>query len=376
MKNTQYNHINVIITTTYFCNMQCVYCYNNRQIHDRDKSISIDTVKRLIEITVPYYNYVHFLFHGGEPLSMGKNFYEEIIRFQKEVNTYGTEITNSIQTNLTLLDADMARFLLDNKIKVGSSFDGRNNDLTRHCSERILKGHEVLKSLGGNNGFIYVVQQKNINCLLDDYKWFKSNHIGYNHNMYLPSYPCEQDPLFVPPELFAEKMCELFDIWMQDKECDIHLGYFETILDYILNGRKRICCYNDCIGKHIGVRYDGSIYGCNRDLPSVFSYGNVIDYDNIRDCFKSKGCNNYLLQAVNRRKFCMETCDIYDFCHGGCNSVALQNGSIENVSEPVCEALKMVYKHIKKKVESSIKKDFECNKINPMILDIIGVTFK
>lgn len=365
-----YTHINVIIVTTYYCNMNCIYCYNNREIHERKEKISIETVRKLFEITIPFYKHIHFLWHGGEPLSLGKKFYEKIIDMQDEINIYGTEITNSIQTNLTLIDRSMAEFIVKNNIKVGSSYDGISNEQTRHCSRQILDGHNLLKSWGGHNGFIYVVQRKNIDYLIEDYEWFKKRHIGYNHNMYLASYPCEEDPLFVEPKYFAEKMCELFDYWIVDKECDIHLNYFEIVLDYILLGHKSLCCYNDCLGKHIGIRYDGSIYGCNRDMPTDFTYGNVYDYKNIRECFDSEGFNKCLSQAIMRRQKCIETCEIFGFCHGGCNNVALQKGNIMNPNIPSCIALRLVYNHIEEYIERTCKKNIEeiSNVLNPVVV--------
>ncbi len=108
--------------------------------------------------------------------------------------------------------------------------------------------------------------------------------------------------------------------------------------------------YNSCMGKHIGIWHDGSIYGCNRDFPKELCFGNVHEYTDIRECFVSEGYTRLLGMAIERRNRCKEICDVYDFCVGGCNSAALAGGDITMHNEYVCDTMKAVYKHIKERV--------------------------
>jgi len=108
------------------------------------KTTSKDTLRKMFEITIPYYFDIKFLWHGGEPLSMGQAFYESVISLQKEINTTNAYILNTMQSNLTLLDENFAMFLLKSKFGIGGSFDGTQNEKTRHCSAQILAGHNIL----------------------------------------------------------------------------------------------------------------------------------------------------------------------------------------------------------------------------------------
>lgn len=349
--------------------MNCVYCFNSRKTNSSCKKISPETVKKIFSTVIPYYKEINFIWHGGEPMAMGKAFYEEALKLQKEINFNNAKIENSIQSNLTLLDEELADFFIDNKFEFGSSFDGTQNELTRHNSSKILAGRELLVSKGKKTGFICVVQSKNIDHLIEDYEWFKRQNINYTINQYLTSPPYEENNLFVPSEHYISRICELFDYWVEDTSCNINISYFDEIVDYILFKKKKLCCYNSCLGKYIGVRHDGTIFACNRDFPEKYCFGNILDYNDIHECFESEGFNLTLKDAVARRKKCRNACDIYEFCEGGCNSVALAGGSVAECNPYFCQTLYSVYKHIENTLMHCLEyeEDTITDKLNPSL---------
>ena len=352
MKDFPFEYLGVLMMPTDGCNMNCVYCFNSRRPTGGSKRMPDEVLRHTVECVVPYYKKVRFIWHGGEPLLMGRGFYERAVEYQRQANTNGTEIENSIQTNLTLLDDSMAEFLTRNKFHVGSSFDGfASNDQTRGNTEKILEGHERLKRAGGHNGFICVVQSRNIDHLIEDYEEAKRRGINYTLNPYLTVPPYDRDPLFVPAGDCVKRLCEFFDYWMSDTQCNIRIGYFKQFLDFILFGFKELCVYTSCLGKHIGVHWDGTLYACNRDFPKKYCFGNIMDYKDIRDCFESEGFQALLADAIRRRDACKQNCRIYPFCAGGCNSTALAGGCVEQANPYACEVLTGVYDHIAGQIE-------------------------
>ena len=173
-----YKHISVIIMPTDYCNMKCIYCFNSRKTNCEKKVMTLETLEHIFSIIIPFYDEIRFIWHGGEPTSVGVDFFKQAINLQKKLNTKKAKIENSIQSNLTLLDTEFVDFLLDNKFHIGGSFDGLLNELTRHNSDRILAGRQKVIDAGGKVGFICVVQNKNINNLINDYEWFKENNIN------------------------------------------------------------------------------------------------------------------------------------------------------------------------------------------------------
>lgn len=345
-----YKHISVLVMPTDHCNMNCIYCFNGRRTNQGLQMMSEATLTQLFKIIIPAYPDIRFIWHGGEPLLMGKEFYERMLYIQRSINTNGAKIKNSIQSNLTLMSKELAEFLVTKDFHIGSSFDGTTNEETRHNSSRILAGHEIVKAAGGHNGFICVVQSHNIDHLIEDYEWFKEHKIGYTLNQYLTSPPYDKDPLFVPAKHYVDRMCEFFDYWVQDSTCNIGVSNFEVFLEYLLHNKKSLCTFNSCMGKHIGIHFDGRIYGCNRDFPEEYCFGSVYDYSDIRQCFSSDGFNNLLRKAIERRNYCKTNCDYFDFCAGGCNSCALAGGNVARPNEYFCATMIPVYEHIKERV--------------------------
>ena len=368
MDKFPYEHISVLVMPTDYCNMNCVYCFNSRRTCLEKKTISEENLKKIFDIIIPYYNEIKFIWHGGEPLSMGKEFYEKVVELQKQYDTKGKIINNSIQTNLSLMTNDLAKFFINNKFHIGSSFDGTTNEKTRHNTNNIMKGYETYKKNGGHNGFICVIQKNNINKLIEDYNWFKEKHINYTLNKYLTSNP-ESDDLYVDSNTYNQKMCEFFDYWLYDTKCNISVSYYDNFIKYILFGKKELCCYNSCMGKHIGIHYDGNIYGCNRDFPEKYCYGNINDYNDIHECFKSNGFNELLKDAIKRRNSCKEKCDIYEFCSGGCNSVAIAGGDVTINNDEDCKSLIHIYNYVKEAIDKWKMEEKKCinDNLNPYV---------
>jgi len=120
--------------------MKCIYCFHKPYVNSFNK-IEYKTVKHLLDITVPYYRRINIIWHGGEPLLMGLDFYKEMLALQKN---YNCQIYNSIQSNLTLLSPEMADFFAKNKVKISGSFDGVYNEKLRGHSEAILFGRQLM----------------------------------------------------------------------------------------------------------------------------------------------------------------------------------------------------------------------------------------
>jgi len=367
-----YKHINVLAMPTDFCNMNCVYCFNSRRTHTVEDVMCDDVLSKMFQITIPYYEKVTFIWHGGEPLSMGLDFFSKVIALQEEVNTTNTIVRNSIQSNLTLLDVDYAKNLLDLGYHIGGSYDGTQNKLTRGCDSAIIKGHDAIVEAGGKNGVICVVQSRNVDHLIEDYEWFKTRGISYTLNAYLTEPPYENDDLYVEPDHFVSKAIELYDYWVRDPSCNIGIDYFMVFVDYFLFKRKTMCCYTSCLGKYVGIHRNGDISPCNRDFPKKYYFGNVADYTDIHECFFSDGFDRLAKAAVSRRKRCMN-CKIYDFCNGGCNNNALLQGDITKAGGFSCQILIPVYEHIERSIEEIKTESLDelAKRCNPRVFDAL-----
>ncbi len=125
-------HLHVCVTTLR-CNHACRYCHASRTDMDRvDTDMSLATARQVVDFafTSPA-PVVNFEFQGGEPTA---NF--DAIRFivehAREKNRYeNRELMFSLVTNMTLMDDEKLRFLVDNGVMVCTSLDGPE-DLHNH----------------------------------------------------------------------------------------------------------------------------------------------------------------------------------------------------------------------------------------------------
>lgn len=343
--------------------MNCIYCFHNSH-HEKLGKMSLDTLKQLYDITLNEYEQVTFIWHGGEPLVMGLSFFQKAIDMQKYYKN--VKIRNRMQSNLTLLTDELADFLSANHIGVGTSIDGVLNEKLRGNTQIVFDNREKLLHRNQHCGFIMVLSNANIDTLITSYEMFKKLNANYSMNPYV-STPTEHNmQLLLDTEHAIEKLIEFYEFWKNDSSCNIEVGYFERIIRYILWGEKSVCKYNSCLGKWIGVRYNGDIVPCNRYFPQEYSYGNVWQYDCISKAFDSKGFKNLLSEAIERRKKCAD-CPIFSFCSGGCNNVALNENGISNNMGTSCQIAIAIYKHILKDI-SFLKNNSELNNfLNPRI---------
>lgn len=367
-----YDRINILMMPTDACNMNCVYCYHEAHFNNTYK-MTYDRLEHIMRITLPHFHKVSFIWHGGEPLLMGKEFYQHVFYLEKIYNTNNCVITNSFQSNLTLLTEELADFFVSNGFTFGTSYDGVENDKTRHLSEKILNGRKILQQHNSKCGCIMVVSKANINTLIESYQFFNENNIDYKMNSYIKTDNTDISRLLQLDEKeFIDKIIELYDYWIKDIHCKIAVNPLMNIVKYILFKKTFSCSQKSCLGKWLAIRSNGLITNCNRFFFPKYEYGNVDDYSDIRDAFDSEGFKNILSESVERRRKCM-TCEIYDYCNGGCNNVAMFENGINNNGGFSCITKRKILNYIKQSIDDlKIKDIVELeNKINPKVLKLI-----
>lgn len=355
-----YQHLNILTMPTDACNLKCVYCFHGDD-HSNQTTMSLETVEKIIKLTESKYRRINFLWHGGEPLIMGLDFYKDVLKIQQKATC---KIQNSMQSNLTLMTPDLADFFCENEFKLSGSFDGVCNSTLRGNDEKILRGRQLIIDRKKKCGFIMVLSKANVHTLIDSYNYFKSINTNYSLNLYVDSRGNENPSLKLEKEETIAYLKEFFLFWANDKDGNIRISYFQNVLEFILFKNKMVCTYNSCLGRWIGLRHDGEIVPCNRRFPKRYSYGNVHEYSCITEVFNSNGFTSILNDAITRREAC-SSCQIYDFCNGGCNHVAYTENGENCSTSPNCKILIEVYTFIDDYLQTKINHLEEVN--NPML---------
>ena len=128
--------VEVILKVTEACNLKCKYCYNGCEVSK--EVLSLERFKKLLLVLKTGYDHIHIIWHGGEPLCAGIDYFRKAMDIERKVNIeQSVIIENSIQTNATLINNEWIKFFNEHNFRVGISFDGINNDKYRAQSEKV-----------------------------------------------------------------------------------------------------------------------------------------------------------------------------------------------------------------------------------------------
>lgn len=115
----------LVIQPTPFCNIDCSYCY----LPDRrnTRKITLETLEQTFAwafrsglVRQPF----TLLWHAGEPMVLPASFYEQATVLLERCNDSGFAVTQSFQTNATLIDDAWCDFIRRRDVHVGVSVDG------------------------------------------------------------------------------------------------------------------------------------------------------------------------------------------------------------------------------------------------------------
>lgn len=153
------------------CNLSCSYCFH------RDKKVSSEFSRMKIVIFEKFIRdlialkekgEIEIIWHGGEPLMRGLDFYEKVIAI---ISPYSKEknINHCLQTNGILVNEEWAKFFKFNNFKIGISTDGPEvlHNVFRKTKARIssfgkvVAAIELLQSYEIPLGIVVVVHSMN-----------------------------------------------------------------------------------------------------------------------------------------------------------------------------------------------------------------------
>lgn len=353
-----------IVKPTLDCNLACSYCYADSG-PNKPGTMTLDTLERITVAVLSVIDdpRVEFLWHGGEPMMAGTEFYQKAVSLQ---SLYGKhkEIVNCIQTNGTLLDSSTADTLAALGFRIGLSLDGRaeHNDQTRLNREGQSTFNSVLAAIrrckahdmGG--GVVTVVTRANIAELRDILDFFADNRIHAKFNPLLPCGRALSGPsnaLAVSMPEYSRAMCELFDYWFADPR--ISVEPFESIVSNLLRGAATGCNYSgDCQSRFLAFSPDGTAFPCGQFVHDPrFALGNI-----------HTASLAQILDAPVRKRIQQRTlaqtpcsrCQFFQHCHGGCPHEAwLSTGDFDERTSR-CGGNLRLFVHIARRLEDEIGK--------------------
>ncbi|SEB97413.1 uncharacterized protein SAMN04489761_2137 [Tenacibaculum sp. MAR_2009_124] len=321
------------------CNLNCSYCYmynmGDSTYMNQPKFMSLDTVKIFAEKLRDYckkatIEYVQIVFHGGEPLLLQPDYFEDCIAIFKETAP-NLEYNFTVQTNGVTLDEKWYKLLQKNDISVGISIDGPKK---YHDEYRVFhngKGSydkvvEAVK-LGKKYNLMGLLLVVNIHIPIEEL-YSEMKKLGVERlNLLLPDGHYDQAPFGLDENRFDEAdytpyanwFIELYKIWKYDKDRP-SIYFFESLIKMVM-GEEGLG--NQLIGRRTNgvlvLETDGSIEvvdslracfeGITRNEINIHS-------NKLEDLFENDTFQVYYSAHDNVCEQCLN-CPVYDICGGG-----------------------------------------------------------
>lgn len=354
--------ITVIIKPTFQCNFRCQYCYH-ADTNYQNGLMELATFEDFVKKTFPYYDEISLIFHGGEPLLAGIDFYNAAFKIIDKYSK-NKKLFFGLQTNGSLIDDKFISFFKKHDIKVSISFDGPGSlnslrDQTKKVTDVIMYCKK--KKLDIN--LLGVIHNSNINNQVDYYNFAKENRFNLKLNpIFKSGKAIDNFEYLLDAETYITKLKEWFLLWKED-ESPLRIDPLFNLTMMTLNGRGHECVQSGCLTHWICLDFDGSLYPCGRSYTKEYLLGNITSLLTLDDAFKSENFKNLLLSSLERRIKCKENCKYFNICLGGCNNDCLLSGSIKEPNDFYCYTIKEMIPFIHSQIDENCK--------NPIILDLL-----
>lgn len=351
--------INAIIRpASTVCNLSCYYCYNKLELLSKpERFMKIDVLHRIIQnFVMSGAKNVKFLWHGGEPMVVGLDFYRQAVRFQKAAMvqlSFPVTVTNTIQTNGLLLDEEKAEFLISEKFRFGISIDGphyvhdqnRYDRAGKNSHGKVLEKIKMLLRLGGECGIVCVVTKKSLPYAEEIFNFFISEGLTNIHlSPYAEMNPetGEIDERSLTAEEFGAFIVKIFHAWKALNNPEVKVRIIDNFLQGLLGGRMELCTFARNCSHHLLVEVNGDVFICGRNANNPKFYVGNIPQSKLIDIIASDAFQGLSKKMPQTSEVC-ERCKWFNICRGGCSYYKLlaSDGFEPNV-EYFCEGYKMI----------------------------------
>jgi len=371
-------NITLIIKVTNACDMKCRYCFIEPSVFH--KTMKPETAVRVVHafLDSAFFESVHFVWHGGEPLLRGRKFFEPVFEEQRACTTE-VAYTNSTQTNATHLDDDMLAFLLANDVSIGLSLDGPASlsDASRKSrrappkgassagDQRRMSAHATtvdaarrLQARGREAGAIVTVNRNNVADPEAVYEEFSGRRIHMKINPLtrsgLADTPVGED-LGVSAEEYGEFLVRMFDAWFDDPERNISIEPFGQHISRVLGDQVAHSCFYtlSCHQFFLGISPDGDLFPCG-----MFQGEPTFRYGNIHEMEPQDVAQTVLFGRIEEREKkvlqdCAK-CAFFDLCYSGCMFHSLKDSKVLAEKDYYCAGYKMYFEHLLRRVHENL----------------------
>ena len=356
------DHIQWVMKVSKLCNLRCVYCYEYPFLAERGR-MELGQLRRMFEQIAEYYRAqprrMDFAWHGGEPLLNKADYYWRISEMQHEIfDPVSIPFTNGVQTNLTVLSADILdlcrRFFRSVGVSLDVAGDLRVTQGGQQVQPIILRNIERLQSEGIPFGCIAVLSQANAERLGEIYRFFEERKITFRLlPIYRTGYAHQQDSLALSDPQIVDGLRQVVDLWFASEQAvgvEPILTYIRHVARYMGAGSKERAHYNKRQSELVYiVDTDGGVYSNADAYDAGFCYGNIFTHS-LRELRRSEGRHRAIRSAHRRMAMTCNKCRFHGTCSGFYMAEATpEQRHLDEFGRLQCATVKPVQDYIEQK---------------------------
>lgn len=367
------------------CNLGCTYCYylEKKELYpEKGKTLMSDELlERFIiqYIEAQTMQPILFTWHGGEPLMRDISFYKKALELQRKY-ARGKQVTNTLQTNGTLLNDKWCEFFRENNFLIGISIDGakpfhdkyRTTKDLRPTFDHVMRGINLLKKHNVEYNIMGVVNDFNIDYPLEFYQFFKD--IDSHYIQFAPI--VERDSQgnvtewSVSPEKWGDFLIAIFNEWVKKDVGTYFVQYFDSALANWVGVNPGVCIFAKNCG-HAGVmEFNGDVYSCDHFVYPQYKLGNIKTQTLTEIMYSKQQIDFGLAKSESLSSKCKQ-CKYLFACHGECPKNRISKTQSGEEINYLCAGYYKFFKHIDPYM-SFMKKELEAQRPPSNIMD----TFK
>jgi uncharacterized protein len=367
------------------CNLDCAYCFYlekqaffapGEQFRMSDKVLSAFITNYITSQPTPV---VEFVWQGGEPTLLGIDFFKRVVELQKSFAGTKT-ITNSLQTNGTLLTDEWCSFLRRNRFMVGISLDGPKEIHDRYRPDRagkgtfdqVMRGLRLLQNHKVEYNVLASVARETARQPFEVYRFLRGQGVEFmqfapiverapdvrskGHGLRLagPASLEKTEPQTevtawsVIPEKYGDFLIAIYEEWVRNDVGKVFVMNFEWALNAWIGNPSPVCVHAEQCGRSLVIEHNGDVYACDHCVYPEYKLGNVLSDKLTAMAEWSRQTGFGVAKETALPKWCRE-CKVLAACRGGCPKHRFLT---TYYNEPglhyLCEGYKKFFMHIRK----------------------------
>jgi uncharacterized protein len=367
------------------CNLNCEYCFylekqalfgEGEQYRMSNDVLRVFVTNYIASQPTPV---VEFVWQGGEPTLLGVDFFKRVVEFQKPFAGTKT-ITNSLQTNGTLLTDEWGRFLKKHNFMVGISLDGPKEVHDRYRRDRkgkgsfdqVMRGLRLLQKHKVDYNVLACVARETAKHPIRVYHFLKNEGVEFiqftpvveripdacsaRHGLHLAGpatldkeeHQTEVTPWTVIPEEYGDFLIAVYEEWVRHDVGKVFVMNFEWALNAWIGNASPVCIHAKQCGRCVVMEHNGDVYACDHCVYPEYKLGNIAAESLVQMAERSCQSGFGVTKETALPGWCRE-CEVKAACHGGCPK---HRFAVTYSNEPglhyLCAGYKKFFLHIRK----------------------------